>query len=237
MTSRSPSCIALLPTSEAVPAHELSCHAAIGRSLSKLMKIPYIGRDKPGQGERAYYIPSDTLTSLSEAAELGIRSEADLFGGVVSEPYMAGKAISHPLFAQAHKRPPGWADTLHELAGNSVLPGFSAFCIDDARMAGRQLLETGSIRVKPVRAKAGRGQVVIHGDEDLEQALRQLDERELETWGLVVESNLTDVSTYSVGQVRAAGLVASYCGTQNLTPDATGQMVYGGSDLYVEALL
>ena len=109
-------------------------------------------------------------------------------------------------------------------------------------MAGRHLLGTGSIRIKPVRAKAGRGQVVIRDVQELGDALRQLDEGELETWGLVVESNLTEVATYSVGQVRAAGLVASYCGTQNLTPDATGQMVYGGSDLYVvrgeyEALL
>jgi hypothetical protein len=49
----------------------------------------------------------------------------------------------------------------------------------------------------------------------------------------VLEEDLAGVTTYSVGQVRVAGLVASYCGTQRLTPDNTGEAVYGGSELLV----
>jgi len=37
--------------------------------------------------------------------------------------------------------------------------------------------------------------------------------------------------TYSVGQVRIAGMVASYHGTQSLTRDNQGENVYGGSSL------
>jgi len=42
----------------------------------------------------------------------------------------------------------------------------------------------------------------------------------------VLEEELGDVTTYSVGQVRVAGLVASYCGTQSLTTDNSGATVY-----------
>lgn len=233
MSDRSPTCVVLLPANQAVPEHELGCHEAIGASLARLMNIPFRGRYQPNRDERPYYIPSDTLNTLSEASELGIRSEADLFGGVVPVPYMSGKAISHPLIAAPKNTPPGWSDALHQLAGDCVLPGFSAFCLEDARAAALQMLASGPIRLKPVRAKAGRGQAVIRDEHELDAALKHVDETELNTWGLVVERNLSDVATYSVGQVRAAGIVASYCGTQNLTPDATGQMVYGGSDLYI----
>jgi hypothetical protein len=53
------------------------------------------------------------------------------------------------------------------------------------------------------------------------------------TWGLVLEENLQQVVTYSVGQVRIAGMVASYHGTQGLTRDNQGESVYGGSTLRV----
>ena len=69
-----------------------------------------------------------------------------------------------------------------------------------------------------------------------------MDTTELWSYGLVLEENLTDVTTYSVGQVRVAELVATYYGTQRLTPDNSGAAVYGGSDLVIvrgdfEALL
>ena len=47
----------------------------------------------------------------------------------------------------------------------------------------------------------------------------------------MLEENLVEVTTHSVGQVRVAELVASYHGTQRLTPDNHGEQVYGGSDL------
>ena len=60
-----------------------------------------------------------------------------------------------------------------------------------------------------------------------------LDETELRTYGLVVEPNLADLTTFSVGQVCVGDLRASYCGTQKATHDNQGKLVYGGSDLLV----
>jgi Protein of unknown function (DUF3182) len=49
----------------------------------------------------------------------------------------------------------------------------------------------------------------------------------------VLEENLTEVTTYSVGHVRVADLAATYFGTQRLTKDNNGAEVYGGSDLVI----
>ena len=47
------------------------------------------------------------------------------------------------------------------------------------------------------------------------------------------EQNLVDVTTYSIGQVRVAGRVGTYYGTQTMTTNHHGAEVYGGSDLTV----
>jgi hypothetical protein len=60
-----------------------------------------------------------------------------------------------------------------------------------------------------------------------------IDDDELARFGLVVEQNLSDVTTYSVGQVRVANMVATYHGTQLLTTNNKGAEIYGGSDLVV----
>jgi hypothetical protein len=52
-------------------------------------------------------------------------------------------------------------------------------------------------------------------------------------WGVVLEQNLEDVTTYSVGQVRVADLVATYYGTQSTTTNNRGAEVYGGSEITV----
>ena len=223
--------VALLPAN-GMPEHEMRSHEDIAKRLARLLDLPYSGVYGAGDTSRPYLVPADTL-ELSEAAALGVHSEADLFGGIVAQPYMGGKTISHPLFRQARYRPPGWSNRLSAMAADAILPGYSAFSKADAIGAGEELLEAGPIRIKPVQAKAGRGQKVVHDRQSLHDAISGLDETDLEQWGLVLERNLKDVATYSVGQVRVAGMVASYWGTQNLTRDNDGEMVYGGSDLYV----
>ena len=98
------------------------------------------------------------------------------------------------------------------------------------------------MRIKPVRATGGRGQLRVDDSDALDQALFALDEKELGQYGVVLEAHLERVTTFSVGQVRVGGRLASYYGTQRLTRDNAGNEVYGGSDLVVvdgdfEALL
>ena len=186
-------------------------------------------------------MPSDAVTG-ERAHELGIRSEDDLFGGVVPAAFVATKAISHPLVNADAYAPAGWSHEFGERVRDVVLSGFSAFSPQDARRAGARVLERGPVRIKPVREAGGRGQVVVSKAIDLNGIIDALDPAELSCTGLVLEQNLTDVTTYSVGHVRVSDLMATYYGTQRVTTDNAGALVYGGSDLTVisgdfEALL
>ena len=181
---------------------------------------------------RVYFVPGDTLVGL-QAAGVGITGEPDLFGGVVPYPFVATKAITHPLVEPGADAPEGWSDTFPRHVQSAVLEGYSVFTPEQAYAAGERLLEHGPIRLKPVHATAGRGQKVIRSRIELAEALAGIDVAELAEAGLVLEENLTAVTTYSVGQVRVADLTATYYGSQRLTTDTTGEEVYGGSDLVV----
>ncbi|QIB51989.1 DUF3182 family protein [Pseudomonas sp. OIL-1] len=227
--------VALLFSSTATPEHERQTFQAVGTRIARLLEVPYQGifADTASSGALPYFVPSDTLVGVSNYEKLAIRNESDFFGGLVAQPFMGTKAISHPLHRSATYQPEGWADRFHSIAADAVLPGYTAFCIKDALAAGAEMLQAGPIRLKPVLARAGKGQSVITSLTELKGFMDQINETELAIWGLVLEENLTDVITYSVGQVRLCGVVGSYCGTQRLTRDNTGQLVYGGSDLRV----
>ena len=189
-----------------------------------------------------YFVPSCTLVGCDTAARLGIRDERDLFGGVVPHPYVATKTITHPVIDGDAVKPSGWCPRFTDAVADAVLHGYAAFTYEEAVRAGSRLLEQGTVRVKPALALGGRGQSVVNAVDELEAALGAIDAEEFASCGVVLEENLCDVTTYSVGQVSVAGIVASYFGTQETTFDNGGAEVYGGSDLVVargdfEALL
>jgi len=216
-------------------SHERITCTEIAKRLAALKGLTFVGDYDPSTRYPGpnYFVPSDTLVGVAAAHRLGIRGEHDLFGGVVPHPFVATKAITHPLVAPDAYAPAGWSHDLARRLHDATLFGFTVFTPEDARRAGACLLERGPARLKPVRAAGGRGQAVVFEAAALEAALDAVDALELSTFGLVLEENLTDVTTYSVGQVRVAALVATYYGTQCLTQDHSGGAVYGGSDLVI----
>ncbi len=217
------------------PRHERDTQVALARRLADLLGLDFGGRFDPSASYpgRVYLVPSGTLIGLDTAHRLGVRSEADLFGGVVPEEFICTKAITHPLVAPDAHAPAGWSPAFGERVHDAVLRGLTAFTREDAMTAGRRLLEHGPARLKPVRATAGRGQVVVESLDDLAAALDALGQDEIGGCGVVLEENLVDVITYSVGQVRVGDWLATYTGTQRLTTANDGEVVYGGSDLLV----
>jgi hypothetical protein len=216
-------------------SHERATRAGIAERLAALKGFDFAGEYDPAARYPGpvYLVPSDTLIGLKAAAALGVRGEHDLFGGVVPHAFIATKAITHPLVRPEAQAPPGWSPGFGRRVSDAVLAGFTAFTPRDARRAGSRLLERGPVRLKPVRATGGRGQIVVADAAGLETALGAMDPVELSGHGLVLEEDLIDVTTYSVGQVRVAELVATYWGMQRLTPDNHGAKVYGGSELFV----
>lgn len=217
------------------PRHEKAVHEQLAKRLAALQGFAFLGEyDRSVSYPRQlYFVPSGTIVGADQARELGLESERDLFGGVVPHAFIETKAITHPLVRPDADSPIGWSRDFARRVTGGVLPGYSAFSLRDAREAGRRLLYEGALRIKPVRATGGRGQERVTSDQQLDHALESMNEDELAQYGLVLEANLEHVTTFSVGQVRAAGRTLSYHGTQRLTQDNAGQTVYGGSDLLV----
>lgn len=225
--------VLLFPVRQGTPEHEAVIHRDIALRLADLMDVPFGGIfDESRHTMRCYFVPTDTLIGRPLRERLGIRGEMDLFGGCVDLAFMPTKAITHGVPGPQARRPAGWSDEFSHRVENATLPGYTAFSLHDARVAGDRLLAAhGPFRLKPVDATAGRGQKIIADLTALDSALAGFDTQALETGGVVLETQLDHVSTYSVGQVRLPGLTASYVGTQRLTRDNHGHEVYGGSRL------
>jgi hypothetical protein len=179
-----------------------------------------------------YFVPDDTLLD-ADAARLGIRTEESLFGGVVPYPFVATKSVSHPALEATSAVPEGWSHALAAGFGDAVLPGFSVFTADDARRACERILRLGDARVKPALGIGGTAQTVVTSQADCDAALGRIDDAQLRTFGVVIELNLSDTVTYSIGQAKLAGIEITYHGTQRLTPNHAGELVYGGSNLCI----
>lgn len=222
------------PATRELREHELATHTELAKKLAALKGWAFGGSYDPGQPhtEPAYFVPSDTLL-CSESAVLGVDNQHQLFGGVVPFSFVATKIITHGLAEQASPAPPGWSNTLGERLHEQVLPGFSAFTSGDVKRAATHLFRHGKIRLKLPDGIGGVGQFVIASMDELDNFLEQLDREQLLHNGLVAETNLSQVTTYSVGQSLVGNLLITYCGTQKSTANNHGNQVYGGSDLLV----
>ncbi|MFT3720748.1 DUF3182 family protein [Pseudorhodoferax sp.] len=214
-------------------AHEQMTRMEVVRRLARLKGYGVSEEFAQPPAGPTYLVPSDTLVGLERARALGIRSRDDFFGGLVPWPFVATKAITHPLVAPGAWAPQGWSADFSRMLGDAVLPGFTAFTRADAATAADRLLAAGAVRIKRVRATGGSGQTVVRDRAACARCLAALSDEELEHDGVVLEQNLRQVETLSVGQVHVAGLVATYHGVQRLTRNHHGEEVYGGSDLTV----
>ena len=131
---------------------------------------------------------------------LGIRE--DLFGGVV--PFRSSPPRrSRIRFQAARHFDPAVGARRFRAYVKSYCPDL-AHSRARTRAAARLLLASGPVRLKRGRSIGGRGQAVIEALDD--PVFDTLDETELRTYGLVVEPNLADLTTFSVGQVCVGDL-------------------------------
>jgi hypothetical protein len=177
-----------------------------------------------------FFVPDDTLL-LDEAACLGIRSSNDLYGGVVPHLFVKTKAITHGLVGRDAERPPGWSTAFAERVREIVLPGYTVFSNRDAQMAAGRMLVRGPIRVKKPLSASGKEQTVVTSLNELDAVLEKISAEEMAAYGLVLEENLRQVRTLSVGEVVIGNPRISYYGTQRTVADNEGRPVYGGSEL------
>ncbi len=214
--------------------HDRASRATLLARIAALLDQPLLDPVDAEQASAmtALLVPGDALEA-DDASAAGIFDRSDILGGVVPAMFIGTKAITHGLVDDDAARPAEWSVKMAKLMSDAALPGYTAFTHVDAARAGRLLLAKGPVRIKDVCGKAGLGQEVVRSEAELDAALANENAAELADCGIVLEENLTDVVTYSVGLVELAGQTISYWGTQNLTTDRKGREVYGGSDLHV----
>lgn len=222
------------PRRASASEHEVASQEAMALRLAALLGRRFEPDFRPSRRRDEappYYVPDRTIIGPTRAARLGIKRAADLYGGVAPHSFVAGKAITHGLIGPQAKAPKAWVADLADALREVVLKGYTVFTPADAEAAGLQLLKTGPLRVKPTDATAGRGQKVARNAQELRAALQEQSPLAMRRLGLVLEEDLEDVSTYSVGWARVGKMEIAYVGTQSLTQDNQGRSVYGGSEL------
>ena len=217
---------------DSLHTHEGTTLVAVADAIARLKHYRFAGRwdESHRQSGRIFFVPDETLLA-PEARQLGIGSADDLFGGVVPYSFVRTKAITHSLVGGNAERPEGWSDVFAGRIRDVVLPGYTAFSVRDAEQAAAVLLADGCVRVKKPLASGGRGQQRFQTSAELTAALEKLPADELREYGLVLETDLADVATLSIGQVTLDDMTMTYHGTQRLTTDNEGRSAYGGSDL------
>jgi hypothetical protein len=212
--------------------HQTVMLDADAKVIAHVLGYEYGGRHQAAKDYTApvFFVPDDTLL-VDEASSLGIRGPNDFYGGIVPRPFIKTKAITHGLVEENAERAPGWSPAFAERVSEIVLPGYTVFSAGDARTAAKRMLRRGGIRVKKPLGASGKGQSLVTTLQELDALLETYVSEEMATYGLVLEENLRQVRTLSVGHIAIDGFTVAYCGVQRIAKDNEGRSVYGGSDL------
>ena len=213
-------------------AHERVTLSVVAEAIAQIKGARFAGLYDTAKtySGNVFFVPDDTLM-VDEASCLGICLPTDLFGAVVPYPFAKTKAITHQLVDPSADRPEGWSSTYAEMVQDVVLPGYAVFSVDDARTAAARLLSSGPIRIKEPLAAGGAGHTVAMTIDEVEAFLEAFPEAAITAHGLVIESNLRDVTTVSIGQITIDDMTIAYHGKQRVATNNAGCRVYGGSAL------
>ena len=193
--------------------HEGVTLCGVAESIARFKGFDFGGRWEGRRSGAVFFVPDETLLR-ADAEALGVRGAQDLFGGIVPHAFVQTKIISHGLVTPGAERPEGWSERFNRRSRASVLPGYSAFGRRDAAEAVRRLLAIGPVRAKLPRAAGAREQFALSSLADVDSLLAAVTDRDLSRDGVVFETNLEPVTTFSVGQVTLDALTIAYHGEQ-----------------------
>jgi Protein of unknown function (DUF3182) len=212
--------------------HERIALSEVAESIARIKGCRFAGVCAATEhlARNPFFVPDDTLM-LDEARALGIHSPHQLYGAVAPYSFVKTKAITYRLVSGHAARPHGWSSAFADEVRRAVLPGYTAFSRDDARTAARRLLPLGPIRVKDPLGDGGHGQTVAAGLAEVDALLETFSPVKIASHGLVLETNLRQVTTRSVGQTIIGDRMIAYHGAQRSITNNHGLSVYGGSHL------
>ncbi len=200
----------------------------IGVDISSILGIPFRGLSTEQiVGPNHYVVTSKTMTKQDALNRFGINSTSDFYGLAVNDINEVGKAILHP--APGEITPQFYNPRFADRARHLVLPGFACFSTSDAQSAFAHYEGNGfGLRFKVANESDGNGQFKVDDASHLQHLLEE--QRQALTEGIVLEANLHDPTTISVGYAQLGDQRYSFIAHQkNTPPNAEGQSKYLGA--------
>lgn len=180
---------------------------------------------------KAYFVPFAAVHA-DLARERGVSGIGDLNGGVVRHLEHADKAILHMLPSRDAQRPPWYSPRFAQSVQDVALPGYTAFTIEDAVQAYGLMRSDGlTVRLKDPSNTGGLGQHFIGDEADLASILAQYDTKLAKT-GIVLEADLHNPATVSIGYVNIDGAIYTWHG-RPYDVNHDGMTRFGGNELTV----
>lgn len=188
-------------------------------------------RETVDSRSKVYYVPFAAVHS-DLATDKGIVGLGDLYGGIVREYQHADKAILHLLPSANAVHPAWYSPNFAESVRDVVLPGYTAFTYDDIEDGFNLMRSDGfSVRLKDPANTGGLGQHLIRSVEDLAETMTAY-EGKLPNTGVVLEADLHDPVTITIGYVNIGGIVYSWHG-RPYDVEHDGMMRFSGNELTV----
>lgn len=178
-----------------------------------------------------FVVPYAAVTTAA-AREHRISGNGDVYGGIVRESEQADKAALHKLIRTDAQYPnwysPRFADSITQM----TLPGFTAFSVEDAMQAFYALTRSGmTVRCKDPSNTGGVGQAKVETGDELEAFVSEFCNG-IARKGVVIETDVTDPSTATVGRLDLLGQHYSWFG-RPYDVQHGGQTRFGGNELTV----
>lgn len=208
--------------------HNIASVEALAVRLSGLMRRQLLPTAQSFDQDRGtFFIPTFAMAQQNGDPEMCV---ARFYGGIVRHGFMTTKLVTHPHWNADDHLPEGWDSGFAACLQDCVLSGVSVFSHRYALEAATALLKKHKVRFKNPYASGGKDQQVIETVRALDEFLENISDRDIAN-GLVVEEDIENSTTYSVGQVLIEDHVGSYLGCQYSSRDEGGNEVYAGSRL------
>lgn len=143
------------------------------------------------------------------------------------------KTLLHPVFG--NPKPEAHDVSFAEEVKDTVLPGFSAFTKKSALQTYIKLFRNDetNVRFKHPKKSDSDGQTVVHSTEETRKIITTHFDSEDENLGLVLETNVIDPQTISIGEIVIGGVTYSRIGFQDEVENNEGNTVFGGGVVHV----
>jgi len=202
----------------------------IGKDIALLLGIPFRGFTADQVDQNQYIIASKTITTANAHA-LGIHTPDDFYGLAIDNLHHVGKTILHPAINK--NTPPFYQTTFSKRVQTLVLPGITCFSTEDLDSAYQQTSGNGfDLRFKVAGESDGNGQYQIENRDHLMDIIEK--EEQSLSEGVVLEANINDPKTISVGHTKVGEKKYSFIAHQkNSETDKAGQSRYLGAKVTV----